>query len=117
MSSKPHATPLLSDEWLQILVSELDNESIIGIILGGSHVRGEATPYSDVDIACFVPDSMMPPRKRFIYRDGHLVSLGAKTAAVQAAVDAERWIRLDRHPMIECIANETKQLVFVNWVG
>lgn len=81
MSNESHTTPLLSNEWLQALVSELDNESIIGIILGGSHARGEATPYSDVDIAYFVPDSTMPPRKRFIYRDGHLVSIGAKTVA------------------------------------
>jgi predicted nucleotidyltransferase len=79
MSNEPHTTPLLSEEWLHALVSELDNENIIGIILGGSHVRGEATAYSDVDIVCFISDSAPLPRKRFIYRDGHLVNIGVKT--------------------------------------
>jgi predicted nucleotidyltransferase len=81
MSNEPHTTPLLSNEWLHALVSELANENIIGIILGGSHVRGEATAYSDVDIACFISDSATLPRKRFIYRDGHLVNIEAKTVA------------------------------------
>jgi predicted nucleotidyltransferase len=72
---------LLSDEFLNALVAELDNDAIVGIILGGSHVRGEATPYSDVDFACFVPDTMQPPPKRYMYRDGHLVSVAFKTVA------------------------------------
>ena len=42
---------------------------------------GGARPYSDVDIACFVRDAVKPPRKRFFYRDGLLVSVGAKTVA------------------------------------
>ncbi len=71
----------LSDEFLNALVAELDNNAIVGIILGGSHVRGEATPYSDVDFACFVPDTMPPPPKRYMYRDGHLVSVVSKTLA------------------------------------
>jgi len=71
----------LSDEFLNKLVSELDNDEVVGIIFGGSYVRNEATPFSDVDIACFVPDSLKPPPKRFMYRDGHLVSIGAKTVA------------------------------------
>jgi hypothetical protein len=71
-------TPL-SEVLLAQLVAELDNEHIRGICLGGSHARGEATPYSDVDIACFVPDSYRPLRKRFMYRDGQLVSIALKT--------------------------------------
>lgn len=69
----------LTNEFLSHLVSELDSDHIRGICLGGSHARGEATPYSDVDIACFVPESYRPLRKRFMYRDGHLVSIGLKT--------------------------------------
>lgn len=53
------ATPL-SEVLLAQLVAELDNEHIRGICLGGSQARGEATPDSDVDIACFVPDSYRP---------------------------------------------------------
>lgn len=71
-------TPL-SDEFLFELVAELDNEHVRGIRLGGSHARGEATPYSDVDIACFVSASYRPLRKRFMYRNGHLISIALKT--------------------------------------
>jgi predicted nucleotidyltransferase len=71
----------LSDNYLNTLVVELDNDEIVGIILGGSYARNEATPFSDVDIACFVPDSLKPPPKRFIYRDGRLLSIGYRTVA------------------------------------
>jgi predicted nucleotidyltransferase len=71
----------LSDTFLNTLVAELDNDDIVGITLGGSYVRGEATPYSDVDIACFVKDEVELPPKRFLYRDNLLVSIGAKTVA------------------------------------
>jgi Nucleotidyltransferase domain len=71
----------LADEFLNTLVVELDNDEIVGIILGGSYARNEATPFSDVDIACFVADSLKPPPKRFIYRDGRLLSIGYRTVA------------------------------------
>src|SRR6266487_49488 len=71
----------LSDEFFDDLVTELDSDEIVGIILGGSYARNEATPFSDVDIACFVPDSLKPTPKRFIYRDGRLLSIGTKTVA------------------------------------
>jgi hypothetical protein len=71
----------LSEEFLNTLVAELTNDDIIGIILGGSYARNEATPYSDVDLACFVPDLVKPLSKRFIYRDGRLVSIGSRTIA------------------------------------
>src|SRR5690349_15462075 len=71
----------LSEEFLNALVAELDNDEIIGIILGGSYARNEATPFSDVDLACFVPDSMKPPPKKFSYREGRLVSIGFKAIA------------------------------------
>ncbi len=50
----------------------------MGITLAGSHIRGDSTPYSDVDLACWVPDTMKQPLKRMVYRDGHLVSIGFK---------------------------------------
>lgn len=70
---------LLPDVFLEALVAEVDAEHIRGIILGGSQARGDATPYSDVDLACFVPDSFRPLRKRYRYREERLISVGLKT--------------------------------------
>jgi hypothetical protein len=84
--SSPDQSPMrpvepLSEEFLNTFVAELDNEEIVGIIFGGSYARNEANPFSDVDLACFVPDSVKPLPKRFIYRDGRLVSIGSRTVA------------------------------------
>src|SRR5260370_1138114 len=42
---------LLTDQFLATLIAELDDTGIAGIILDGSHARGDATAYSDVDLA------------------------------------------------------------------
>lgn len=81
MNILPQTNPPLSDEWLLTLVAELDTSDLVGVILGGSRARGEATPYSDVDIACFVPDSFKLPPKQFVYRDGYLISIATKTVS------------------------------------
>ncbi|HEY7417878.1 MAG TPA: nucleotidyltransferase domain-containing protein [Ktedonobacteraceae bacterium] len=73
------SSSLLSDTFLEALVAEIDAEHIRGIILGGSQARGDATPYSDVDLACFVLDSFQPLRKRYLYREDRLISVGLKT--------------------------------------
>jgi predicted nucleotidyltransferase len=71
----------LPDHFLQTLVTELDGSDILGIILGGSHARGDAGPYSDVDVALLVKEDVQPPPKRFFYRDGYLVSIASKSIA------------------------------------
>jgi len=71
----------LPQAFLNGLIAELDSDEIIGIILGGSYARNEATPFSDVDIACFVTDATNLAPKRFTYRDGRLVSIGSITIA------------------------------------
>ncbi|HXZ05626.1 MAG TPA: nucleotidyltransferase domain-containing protein [Ktedonobacteraceae bacterium] len=74
-----NSVPSISSAFLNELVAEIDNDTIRGIVLGGSHARGDPTPYSDVDLACFVPDTFRPLRKRYLYRDDHLISIGLKT--------------------------------------
>ena len=44
----------LSDAFLQAIVAEIDSDEVTAMILAGSHVRGTATRYSDVDFARFV---------------------------------------------------------------
>lgn len=73
-----HHVPSLSDDFLNALIAEIDTDDIAGITLAGSHIRGEATLYSDIDLACWVPDAMPQPLKRMVYRNGHLVSIGFK---------------------------------------
>jgi hypothetical protein len=78
-TSMHYSVPSLSDTFLKELIAEIDTDDIRGIVLGGSHARGDATPYSDIDLACFVPDAFRPLDKRFVYREGHLISIGLKT--------------------------------------
>src|SRR5437588_6614648 len=71
----------LADEFLHELVQELDHEDIVGITLGGSYARGTATEYSDVDLACFWREGVKPPLKRFLYRQGRLISIKMTSVA------------------------------------
>ncbi len=73
--------PPISDTFLNQLITEIDDDTFRGIVLGGSHARGDPTPYSDIDLACFVADTYQPLRKRYVYREGYLVSIGLKTLA------------------------------------
>jgi predicted nucleotidyltransferase len=79
------AIPALSNEFLNTLVAELDNDDIVGITLGGSYVRGDATPYSDIDFGCFFKDDVTLPPHRLLYRDGRLISVVAKSVATVRA--------------------------------
>lgn len=71
---------MLSEEFLQNLVTEADNEDIRAIALAGSYASGKATEYSDVDLMCVWPDHMQP-RKRFLNRNDRLISLAVRTIA------------------------------------
>jgi predicted nucleotidyltransferase len=71
----------LPEDLLTALVAELDGPSVTAIALGGSYARGDANPYSDVDLAAFVPDGQPLPAKCLIIRDGYLVSVSWKTCA------------------------------------
>jgi hypothetical protein len=66
---------------LDELVAELDTEETVGILLGGSYARGDASSLSDVDLAPFVADGHAVPPKRLLYRDGRLISIAPKTVA------------------------------------
>ena len=51
----------LPDAFLAELIQELDNEDIVGMTLGGSYARDAATPYSDIDLACFWREGLKLP--------------------------------------------------------
>jgi predicted nucleotidyltransferase len=97
-SSEPHnhneadqqtvdSVVMLSDEFLQALVTEIDNDDIVGITLGGSYVRGNATPYSDVDLGCFYKDEASLHPHSLLYRNGLLISVNTTTvASIHAAL-------------------------------
>lgn len=71
----------LSEAFLSELVRELDHEDLVGMMLGGSYARGEATRYSDLDFACFWREGLKPPQKRFFYRQGRLISVKQTSVA------------------------------------
>ncbi len=67
-------SPELPDEFLSTLIAELNNDGVTAIALVGSYVRGDATPYSDVDILRFVRE--IPERaKQYTYVQGRLMLL------------------------------------------
>lgn len=70
---------VVSNEFLHRCVKEMDEECVTAIILGGSQARGDATRYSDVDFLRFVRSTEDARPKRYIYRDGRLVSIGTRT--------------------------------------
>ena len=70
---------VVSNEFLHARVEEMDEECVTAIILGGSQARGDATRYSDVDFMRFVRSAEDVRPKRYVYRDGRLVSIGTRT--------------------------------------
>jgi hypothetical protein len=63
------------------IVRELDDPEIVGIVVGGSYARGDATRFSDIDIAPFLREGAPHRKKQLFYRDGYLVSISCKTVA------------------------------------
>lgn len=61
------------------LVPTLLSSHTVAIILAGSTVHGNATPFSDIDLAHMVDADFTGPGKKFYYRAGRLVSVNART--------------------------------------
>lgn len=77
--------PDLTDPFLNSLVANLDGPGVTGIALGGSYARGDATSYSDIDLALVIREDADLPPKRFIVREDKLVSVSPrKISAVRA---------------------------------
>ena len=45
---------MLEDAFLARLIEEYDTPQVTGFALAGSHARGDATRYSDIDLLRFV---------------------------------------------------------------
>lgn len=67
----------LSDLFVQTLLEDIDSANVIGVSLGGSYARGQASKYSDVDIDIYVRKLPANSYDRYAlrYLDGKLVSL------------------------------------------
>jgi predicted nucleotidyltransferase len=77
---EPDGASALSDVFLSELVTELDNDAVTAIILRGSYARGDAVPYSDVDLTRLVKEQPeRTQRKQFTYRHGFLISISTRT--------------------------------------
>lgn len=77
----------LSDEFLSALVAEYVETGMVGMLLLGSHARGEPTPYSDVDLVRLASTPPETERDRYtlVDRQGYLISLSTTTVADKRA--------------------------------
>ena len=77
---KPEAEELLPGDLCE-LIKELASEDTVGIALLGSHARGEAGRYSDIDLVRFVTKLAEKEQQRLIlkYRGEKLVSVSTTT--------------------------------------
>jgi len=77
---------VLPEVLLSGLVVEFADADTIGMLLAGSHARGDATPHSDIDLIRFT--AILPEaeaeRYTLVYPEGRLVSLSTTT------IDAKR---------------------------
>jgi hypothetical protein len=77
----------LSETFLQSLIDRLDGPDVVGITISGSHARGEADRYSDVDLSCYVrtlPENKLD-RCTLRYWGDSLVSIHTTTIEAERA--------------------------------
>jgi Nucleotidyltransferase domain len=78
--NEPCLVAAVSQDFMSKLVTELDEDAVTAIILTGSVARGEATPYSDVDLTRFVQEGFeYTAYKPYTYREGRLISINTRT--------------------------------------
>jgi predicted nucleotidyltransferase len=109
------------------LIAELNNDNVSAIGLTGSHARGAATPYSDIDIYLFVNRLPEDDHNRYQLRrlEGHLVSITTTTIRIKRddltrpetiiwTVPGLRQMRilLDKHGELKALKNDVKSF---NW--
>jgi len=78
----------LSNTFLGSLAAELDDTNTVAVALMGSHARGDATSYSDVDLVRFVatlPEKETGRYIRHILRPAHLEVVDNTLAAIHAS--------------------------------
>ena len=80
MSDKSVQLPI---GFLRTLVGEFTDSNTVGFLLTGSHARGDADRYSDIDLMKFVRDLPQQPAERYVvrFRDEHLVAISVTTVA------------------------------------
>lgn len=84
---EPRRSPAPLEALIQQIARELDTGEAAGLILTGSHVRGDATPYSDVDFDLYFHSLPVPNHAHLSYRDGYLISvIGATVEETRAAL-------------------------------
>lgn len=66
---------MLPDSFLEELVADIQTPASVAIGLTGGHARGDASPYSDIDVLHFLPDPPPEPHYRLLVRADWLISL------------------------------------------
>jgi len=108
MENIPHPSALLSDEFLSRLIAELDDDSVIAIILHGSYARGTALPpYSDVDIVRILKET--PGRiqdRKFLWREGYLLNLTSRPLSLY-----REWLTLPQQAIFRVSSIQDAQIL------
>lgn len=117
------------DSLLRDLLDEFARPEDQGIALLGSHARGDAGPYSDIDLVRFASQSPQTSRERYtlVYRQDRLVALSVTTvdakeaeladpAAVPWCVPGLRQMRILRDPQGELARLKARAAAF-DWAS
>src|SRR5829696_6583876 len=77
----PHPSVQLPNNFLKNLVEEFTDANTVGFLLAGSHARGDAAGYSDIDLMKFVQDLPEMPADRYLvrFRGAYLVCVTVTT--------------------------------------
>ncbi len=106
----------LPEGLLNQLIKELDTEDVAAIMLHGGYARGEATPYSDIDLVRIVQEaSSLPRQKQYSWREGYLISLSSRPISTY-----QQWFTMPEEaifrvrgaaPMIHFITSKSSRTI------
>ena len=110
MTEHPSSPIFLPNEFLAKLLPEIDDDTVITIILHGSYARGDALPpYSDVDLVRITKETPdQSQHKQFFWYNGYLLNLSSRPLSIykewltlpQEAISRVSTIR-DAHILLE----------------
>ena len=108
--------PPITDAFLARLLAEFTTAETTGVLLTGSHARGDATEFSDVDLVRYV--STLPERDEARYtlawREGRLISLSSAPRS-RASGASWRGLKPRSGPCRDCARRASCSTAMARW--